>query len=152
MSGFACLVAGLVPVLFLDAARRAGSIGKLSAVGLMAIAAIIVVIATASGVLIGRAAIRKETMTADVWISSFLAVAVWSVGVLTLVPGLVFLRLSDNRSLNDHGAWFFFEWAFIYILIAAAAYGSGRFALRSLSAAKAPVRATHGPPSPSADA
>lgn len=138
IGGTVCLIFGLVPVLFLDTARRAGSIGKLSALGLAAIAALVVVIAMSAGVTLYRVAIVNDTPQADLWVASFLAVVAWSVGVLTLVPGLVFLRLSDNRSLNDYGARFFLEWALIYILIAGAAYGLGRWSLKSLSETQRP--------------
>ncbi len=138
LSGTVCLIVGLAPVLLLDAARRAGSIGRLSALGLAAMAAVVVVIAVSAGVVLYRAAMSSEPRPADLWVASFLAVVGWSFGVLTLVPGLVFLRLSDNRSLNDHGARFFLEWALIYILIAAVAYALGRWSLRSLSKAQSP--------------
>ena len=135
LGGAVCLVVGLVPVVFLDAARRAGSLGKLSAFGLMATAAVVVAIAASAGVVLYRTAIVGETRPDDVWVASFLAVVTWCVGVLTLVPGLVFLRLSDNRSLNQYGPRFFLEWAFVYILIAATAYALGRWSLRSLAKA-----------------
>jgi hypothetical protein len=66
-------------------------------------------------------------------VALFLALVAWSSGVLTLVPGLVFLRLSDNRSLSDHGATFFLEWALVYLLIAAVSYRLGHWSLRSLA-------------------
>ena len=131
--GAVCLIVGLAPVLWLDAARRAGSIGKLSALGVTAMAAVVTVIAVSGGVVLYRAAIRSETRPADLWVASFLALVAWSSGVLALVPGLVFLRLSDNRSLSDHGARFFLEWALVYLLIAAVSYGLGRWSLRSLA-------------------
>lgn len=135
LGGVVCLLAGLVPVLFLDWARRAGSLGKLSAAGLLVMAAVVVVIAVSAGVVLYRTAIAGEAPPADLWVASFLAVATWCVGVLTLVPGLVFLRLSDNRSLNDYGARFFLEWALVYVLIAAAAFALGSWSLRSLGRA-----------------
>jgi hypothetical protein len=138
LTGVVCLIAGLVPVLFLDAARRAGSIGKLSPIGLATMTAAVMVIAASAGVALYRAAIRSKTRAADLWVASFLAIVTWSAGVLTLVPGLVFLRLSDNRSLNDHGARFFLEWALLYVLIAAAAYASARWSLQSLSKVPTP--------------
>jgi uncharacterized membrane protein len=131
--GAVCLIVGLAPLLWLDAARRAGSIGNLSAFGLTAMAAVVAVIAVSGGVVLYRAAIRSETRPADLWVAAFLALVAWSSGVLTLVPGLVFLRLSDNRSLSDHGARFFLEWALVYLLIAAVSYVLCRWSLRSLA-------------------
>ena len=58
---------------------------------------------------------------------------VLAVALFTLVPALVFLRLSDNRSLNDHGATFFLEWALVYLVIAAASLALVRWSLRSLA-------------------
>jgi len=95
--------------------------------------ATVVVIAVLAGVLIYRVVILQETRPADVWIASFLAVVVWSVGVLTLVPGLMFLRLTEDVSLNDYGARLFLEWALVYLLVAAAGFFLGRWSLRSLA-------------------
>jgi hypothetical protein len=135
LGGAVCVLVGLVPVLFLDWARRAGSLGKLSALGLLVMAALVVMIAVSAGVVLFRRAIAGVARPADLWVASFLAVVTWCVGVLSLVPGLVFLRLSDNRSLNDYGARFFLEWALVYVLIAAAAFALGGWSLRSLAAA-----------------
>jgi hypothetical protein len=134
--GAICLIVGLVPVVFLEATRRAGSIGKLNSLGLLVMAAVVAVIATLAGRMLYRVTIAGNTHRADVWVAAFIALTTWGVAVLTLVPGLVFLRLSDNRSLDDYGARFFLEWALVYLMIAAAAIAFGRWTLRSL--AKAP--------------
>ncbi len=129
----AFFIVGVVPVSFIDSGRRAGSLGKVDLLGLQVTAAVVVVVAVSAGLLLHRVARAGEAPAADLWVALFLAVVTWSVGVFTLVPGLVFLRLSDNRSLNDHGATFFLEWAFVYLLIAAAALALGRWSLRSLA-------------------
>lgn len=134
--GAICLIVGLVPVVFLDATRRAGSIGKLNALGLLVMAAVVAVIATLAVLIFYGVAIAGYTRRADLWVAAFIALATWCVAVLTLVPGLVFLRLSDNRSLDDYGARFFLEWALVYVLIAVAAIAFGRWTLRSLSKAQ----------------
>ena len=131
-------IVGLVPVLFLDAARRAGSIGKLSATGLLTLFALVLVITLSAGFLLYRIADTGRREPADLWVASFLGVVTWGVGILTLLPGLVFLRLSDNRSLNDYGARFFLEAAAIHILIAAAAFALGRWSLQSLASGRQP--------------
>lgn len=132
--GFALtLIIGLVPVAFLGWARDAGSIGRLSALGLWVMAALVTVIAVWAGVVLYRQAVDAHTPPADLWVASFLALATWCVGVLTLVPGLVFLRLTDDRSLDQYGARFFFEWALVYVLIAVAAFALGRWSMRSLA-------------------
>lgn len=133
LSGAVLLIVGLLPVVFLDAARRAGSVGRVSPLGLKVMAAVVVVIVVSAGVLLGRTAGGGERRLADLGVASFLAVVTWCVGVLTLVPGLVFLRLSDNRSLNDYGTRFFLEWAVVYVLIAAAALALSHWSLRSLA-------------------
>jgi cobalamin synthase len=130
--GFALtLVVGLVPVAFLGWARDAGSLGRLSALGLWVMAALVTAIAVWAGVVLYRQAVDAHAPPADLWVASFLALATWWVGVLTLVPGLVFLRLTDDRSLDQYGARFFFEWALVYVLIAAAAFALGRWSMRS---------------------
>jgi hypothetical protein len=126
-------IVGIAPVSFIDSGRRAGSLGKVDLLGLQVTAAVVVVIAVSAGLLLYRVARAGEAPAADLWVALFLAVVTWSVGVFTLVPGLVFLRLSDNRSLNDHGATFLLEWAFVYLLIAAAALALGCWSLRSLA-------------------
>jgi len=132
--GFALtLIIGLVPVAFLGWARDAGSIGRLSALGLWVMTALVTVIAVWAGVNLYRQAVDAHTPPADLWVASFLALATWCVGVLTLVPGLVFLRLTDDRSLDQYGARFFFEWALVYVLIAVAAFALGRWSMRSLA-------------------
>jgi cobalamin synthase len=124
---------GLVPVAFLAWARSAGSLGRLSALGLWVMAALVTAIAVSAGVVVYRLAVDAETRPADLWIASFLALVTWCTGVLTLVPGLVFLRLTDDRSLDQYGARFFLEWALIYVLVAAAALALGRWSIRSLA-------------------
>ena len=52
LGGVVCLLAGLVPVLFLDWARRAGSLGKLSAAGLLVMTTVVVVIAVSAGLVL----------------------------------------------------------------------------------------------------
>ncbi|MCZ6456096.1 MAG: hypothetical protein O6650_02475 [Actinobacteria bacterium] len=133
------LFLGLLPVAFLDWARRAGSLGKLSALGLLVMAALIAMIAVAAGVVFYQTGVDVETRPADLVVASFLALVAWSVGVLTLVPGLVFLRLSDDRSLNDYGARFFLEWALVYLGIAAVALAIRRWSLRSLARESRPL-------------
>ena len=133
LGGTVCLVIGLIPVLFLAWARSAGSLGKLSALGLWAMAALVAAIAISAGVVLYRQAIDAQTRPVDIWVAAFLALVTWSVGVLTLVPGLLFLRLTDDRSLDQYGARFFLEWAIVYLLVAAAAYALGRWSLQSLS-------------------
>ena len=133
LGGTVTLIIGLVPVMFLEWARRAGSLGKLSALGLWVMAVLVVVIAGVGGVALYRAAIAGTTRSPDLWVSLFLALVTWSVGVLTLVPGLVFLRLTDDRSLDQYGARFFLEWALVYVVAAAAAHALGRWSLRSLA-------------------
>jgi hypothetical protein len=64
-------------------------------------------IAVAAGVIFYQRGVDVETRPADLWVASFLARIARSVGVLTRVPGVVFLRLTDDRSLNDYGARFF---------------------------------------------
>ena len=139
--GIGVLVVGLLPVLFLDWARRAGSLGKLSALGLLVMGVMVALIAVAAGVVLYRTGLATGVRPADLWVASFLAFAVWSVGVLTLVPGLVFLRLTDDRSLNDYGAQFFLEWALIYLVVAAIAFATGRWSLRSLEEQSSPLAA-----------
>lgn len=132
--GFALtLVVGLFPVAFLGWARDAGSLGRLSAPGLWVMAALVTVIAVGVGVVLYQQAVDTHTPPADPWVASFLAFAAWCVGVLTLVPGLVFLRLTDNRSLDQYGARFFLEWALVYVLIAVAAFALGHWSMRSLA-------------------
>ena len=126
-------IVGMAPVSFIDSGRRAGSLGKVDLLGLQVTAAVVVVIAVSAGLLLYRVAHAGDTPPADLWIALFLAVVTWAVGVFTLVPGLVFLRLSDNRSLNDHGATFFLEWALVYLVIAAASLALVRWSLRSLA-------------------
>ena len=133
LGGAPFFIVGMWPVSFIDSGRRAGSLGKVDLLGLQVMAAVVVVVAVSAGLLLYRTARAGETPAADLWVALSLAVVTWSVGVLTLVPGLVFLRLSDNRSLNDHGATFFLEWTFVYLLIAAAAWALGRWSLRSLA-------------------
>jgi len=133
LGGTVCLVVGLIPVLFLAWARSAGSLGKLSALGLWAMAALVAAIAISAGVVLYRRAVDVQTRPVDLWVAAFLALITWCVGVLTLVPGLVFLRLTDDRSLDQYGARFFLEWAFVYLLVAAAAFALGRWSLRSLA-------------------
>ena len=127
------LIFGLFPVAFLGWARSAGSLGRLSALGLWVMAALVTVIAVTAGVVLYQQAVDAETRPTDLWIASFLAIVTWCIGVLTLVPGLVFLRLSDDRSLNQYGARFFIEWALIYGLVAVAALALGRWSMRSLA-------------------
>lgn len=132
--GFALtLIFGLVPVAFLGWARSAGSLGRLSALGLWVMAALVTVIAVSAGVVLYQQAVDAETRPADFWIASFLALVTWCIGVLTLVPGLVFLRLTDDRSLDQYGARFFLEWALVYGLVAVAALALGRWSMRSLA-------------------
>jgi hypothetical protein len=131
--GAVYLIVGLVPVVFLDWARRGGSLGKLSTLGLLLMAALVSVMAMSAGIVFYRTTIAAETHQADLWVASFLALVAWCVGVLTVVPGLVFLRLTEDVSLNDYGPRFFLEWALVYIVIAAAAYALGRWSLRSLA-------------------
>jgi hypothetical protein len=132
--GFALtLIVGLVPVAFLGWARSAGSLGRLSALGLWAIAGLVTAIAVSAGVVLYRQAIDARMRPADLWIASFLAFVMWCVGVFTLVPGLVFLRLTDDRSLDQYGARFFLEWALVYVLIAIGAFAVGRWSKRSLA-------------------
>ena len=133
LGGVTLVIVGLVPVGFVDSARRAGSIGKVSPLGLQVMAAVVAVIGVSAGVLLYRIVNAGKRFPADLWTASFLVAATWWVGVVTLVPGLVFLRLSDNRSLDDYGARFFLEWTFVYLLIAAAALAFGRWSLRSLA-------------------
>ncbi len=132
IGGAVVLVGGLVPVLFVDAGRRAGSIGKVGSVGLLAMATVVVMVAASAGIFLYRMAVAGKTYLPDIWVAVFLAVVTWGVGVLTLVPALVFLRLSNNRSLDDFGARFFLEWALVYLLIATAALALGHWSLRSL--------------------
>lgn len=127
------LVVGLVPVAFLAWARSAGSLGKLSALGLWAMAALVAIIAISAGMGLYRTANDTQTRPADLWVAAFLSLATWCVGVLTLVPGLVFLRLTDDRSLDQYGAKFFIEWALIYIVVTAIAFAAGRRSFRSLA-------------------
>jgi cobalamin synthase len=132
--GFALtLTLGLVPVAFLGWARSAGSIGRLSALGLWMVAALVTVVAVSAGVILYQQAADTETRPADLWIASFLALVTWCIGVLTLVPGLVFVRLTDDRSLDQYGARFFLEWAFVYVLVAVVALALGRWSMRSLA-------------------
>lgn len=132
--GFALtFIFGLVPVAFLGWARSAGSLGRLSALGLWVMAALVTVIAVSAGVVLYQQAVDAETRPADLWIASFLALVTWCIGVLTLVPGLVFLRLTDDRSLDQYGARFFFEWALVYVLVAVAALALGHWSMRSLA-------------------
>jgi len=135
LSAALILIFGLVPVAFLGWARSAGSLGRLSALGLWVMAALVTSIAASAGVVVYQQAVDAETRPVDLWIASFLALVTWCIGVLTLVPGLVFLRLTDDRSLDQYGARFFLEWALIYVLVAAAALALGRWSLRSLRAA-----------------
>ncbi len=139
LAGAVCLIVGLIPVLFLDWGRRGGSIGKLSTFGLLLMAVLVAAIAVSAAVILYRTAIDAGTGSADLWVASFLGLVVWCVGVLTLVPGLVFLRLTEDISLNDYGARFFLEWALVYVLIAAAAFALGRWSLRSLGKEALPV-------------
>jgi len=132
--GFALtLIFGLVPVAFLGWARSAGSLGRLSALGLWVMAALVTVIAVSAGVVLYQQTVDADTRPADLWIASFLALVIWCIGVLTLVPGLVFLRLTDDRSLDQYGARFFLEWALVYVLVAVAALALGRWSMRSLA-------------------
>ena len=132
--GFALtLIFGLVPVAFLGWARSAGSLGRLSALGLWVMAALVTVIAVSAAVVLYQQTIEADTRPADLWIASFLALVTWCIGVLTLVPGLVFLRLTDDRSLDQYGARFFLEWALVYVLVAVAALALGRWSMRSLA-------------------
>lgn len=133
LGGAGFFIVGIVPVSFVDSGRRAGSLGKVDFLGLQVTAAVVVVLAVSAGFLLYRVADAGDTPPADLWVALFLAVVTWSVGVFTLVPGLVFLRLSDNRSLNDYGATFFLEWTFVYLVIAAASLAFGRWSLRSLA-------------------
>ncbi len=135
------LIFGLVPVAFLGWARSAGSLGRLSALGLWVMAALVTVIAVLAGVVLYRQAADAETRPADLWIASFLALVTWCIGVLTLVPGLVFLRLTDDRSLDQYGARFFLEWALVYVLIAVVALVLGRWSMRSLAQEQRPPSA-----------
>ncbi len=135
------LIFGLVPVAFLSWARSAGSLGRLSALGLWVMAALVTVIAVLAGVVLYRQAADAETRPADLWIASFLALVTWCIGVLTLVPGLVFLRLTDDRSLDQYGARFFLEWALVYVLIAVVALVLGRWSMRSLAQEQRPPSA-----------
>jgi hypothetical protein len=57
------------------------------------------------------------------------------------VPGLVFLRLTDDRSLDQYGARFFLEWALVYVLIAVVALVLGRWSMRSLAQEQPPPSA-----------
>jgi hypothetical protein len=107
-------------------------------------AALVTVIAVSAGIVSYRTAIAAETRPADLRVASFLAFVTWCVGVFTLVPGLVFLRLTEDVSLNDYRARFLAEWALVYIVIAAAAYAVGRWSLRSL--AKEPLAIAEPPP------
>lgn len=132
LGGLGIFIGGLIPVLFMAWARDAGSLGKLSALGLWAMAATVATAAVLGGVVVFRIASAPDAMPPDLWVASFLAFDVWLVGVLTLVPGLVFLRLTDDISLNDFGARFFVEWALIYLVVAGAAFLVGRWSLRSL--------------------
>jgi cobalamin synthase len=127
------LICGLVPVAFLGWARSAGSLGRLSALGLWVMAALVTVIALSAGVVLFQQAVDAETRPADLSIASFLALVTWCIGVLTLVPGLVFLRLTDDRSLDQYGARFFLEWALVYVLVAVTAFALGRWSMRSLA-------------------
>ena len=133
LGGTVCLIVGLIPVLFLDWARRGGSVGKLSSLGLLLMAVFVAAIAVSAAVILFRSAIADEASPVDLWVVAFLALSLWYLGVLTLVPGLVFLRLTDDISLNDYGARFFIEWALVYVLVAAAALGLGRWSLRSVA-------------------
>ncbi|GMQ85996.1 MAG: hypothetical protein BMS9Abin07_1567 [Acidimicrobiia bacterium] len=137
LGGAVSLIVGLVPIVLVDVARRGGSLGTLSTVGLAVMVAIVVAVAVLAGAVIYRAGTAEETGPADVWIASFLTIVVWSVGVLTLVPGLVFLRLTEDVSLNDYGPRLFLEWALVYLVASAAAFFSGRWSLRSLTRAGA---------------
>ena len=136
LAGGVVLIAGLVPVLFLEWARRAGSLGKLDVAGLVAMAVLVAMIAAGAGLWLFRASAGAGT--ADLAVAAFLGLVVWTVGVLTLVPGLVFLRLTDDRSLDQYGVRFFLEWALVYVLVAAIAFAVGRWALRSLEAQSQP--------------
>jgi hypothetical protein len=131
--GAAVLLTGLLPALFIDWTRRAGSLGKLSATGLLAIAALVTLIGVATGIVFYRAKAGATIRPADLWVSTFLAFATWSVGMLTLVPGLVFLRLTDERSLDDYGPRFFVEWAVVCLVVAALSYACWRWSLRTLA-------------------
>lgn len=130
LTGAVVLIIGLMPILFLDWARRSGSLGKLDVQGLVAMAVLVVAIAVGAGLWLYRAGANAGP--ADRVVATFLGLVIWTVGVLTLVPGLLFLRLTDDRSLDQYGARFFLEWALVYLLIAAAAYALGRWSLRSL--------------------
>jgi len=135
LGGAVFFVVGIVPVSFIDSGRRAGSLGKVDLLGLQVTAVVVAVVAVSAGLLLYRVADAGDTPPADLWVALFLAMVTWSAGAFTLVPGLVFLRLSDNRSLDDYGARFFLEWAFVYLVIAAASLALGRWSLRSLARA-----------------
>jgi hypothetical protein len=136
MSGLSFAVVycfGLVPVAFLGWARSAGSLGRLSALGLWVMATLVTAIAVSAAVLVYLRAVDTRTRRVDLWIASFLALVTWCVGVLTLVPGLVFLRLTDDRSLDQYGARFFLEWVLVYLLVAAVSLALGRWSICSLA-------------------
>ncbi len=75
--GAVYLIVGLVPVAFLDWARRGGSLGKLSTLGLLLMAALVTVIAISAGIVSYRTAIAAETRPADLRVASFLAFVTW---------------------------------------------------------------------------
>ncbi len=106
---------------------------RLKRVFLWALVVFAVLIAVSAGVVLYQQAVDADTRPPDLWIASFLALVTWCIGVLTLVPGLVFLRLTDDRSLDQYGARFFLEWAFVYVLVAVAALALGRWSMRSLA-------------------
>ena len=132
LGGIAFLIVGVSPIVFMEWARRAGSLGKLSVLGLLAMATLVAMVAVAAGVVLYRIGAVSTTRPADLWVASFLAFVTWTVGVLTLVPALVFLRLSDDHSLNDYGARFFLEWALVCLVVAGVSFVMGRWSLRSL--------------------